>query len=219
MDPNLTTRRPIRQRSTGWAQRLAMGLANAGVSPNQVSIASVVLAGVGAACLILSRDAAEGVRAGLLVVAAACMPARLLCNMLDGMVAVEFGKQTKAGLIFNELPDRISDVVFLVAAGYAAPSIAWAPDVGWAAAAAALLTAYVRALGATQDGLNDFSGPFAKQQRMVVLAIACLASTGEDAAGIDRGYVLAAALVLIAAGGAYTAARRTWRLARRLDGK
>jgi phosphatidylglycerophosphate synthase len=43
---------------------------------------------------------------------------RLLANLFDGMVAVEGGLRTKSGEIFNELPDRISDVVIFVGVGH-----------------------------------------------------------------------------------------------------
>src|SRR5439155_1544730 len=81
---------------------------------------------------------------------------RLLCNLLDGMVAIEGGLQSKSGDVFNEVPDRVSDALILLGAGYAtAPALglAWAGALGSAAALLAVLTAYVRALGATVGGL------------------------------------------------------------------
>ena len=35
-----------------------------------------------------------------------------LANMLDGLLAVEGGQQTKTGELYNEIPDRIADVAF-----------------------------------------------------------------------------------------------------------
>jgi phosphatidylglycerophosphate synthase len=69
----------------------------------------------------------------LLLLAAAGVQFRLLCNLLDGMVAVEVGRKTKGGEVFNELPDRASDVVLLVCAGYASAAAvgpAWAAALG-----------------------------------------------------------------------------------------
>jgi len=40
-----------------------------------------------------------------------------LCNLLDGMVAIEHGKQSQLGVLYNELPDRVSDSVLFVALG------------------------------------------------------------------------------------------------------
>ena len=39
---------------------------------------------------------------------------------LDGLVAVEYGKGSATGALFNEVPDRIADSAVLVGAGYAA---------------------------------------------------------------------------------------------------
>ena len=52
--------------------------------------------------------------------AAAAMQLRLLCNMLDGMVAVEGRRSSPNGVLFNEVPDRFEDSIFIVAFGYAA---------------------------------------------------------------------------------------------------
>lgn len=38
--------------------------------------------------------------------------------MLDGMVAIEGGHQSKAGPIYNDVPDRFSDVIIFFCAGY-----------------------------------------------------------------------------------------------------
>ena len=55
-----------------------------------------------------------------LIATAACVQLRLVCNLLDGMVAIEGGKSTATGALFNEIPDRLADPLFLVPLGYAA---------------------------------------------------------------------------------------------------
>jgi hypothetical protein len=74
-------RRPIAARGSGWAQRLAAALARSAISPNQISVASVVFAAIGAALLVWWPSAP-----GLLL-CALCIQLRLVCNLLDGMVA------------------------------------------------------------------------------------------------------------------------------------
>jgi phosphatidylglycerophosphate synthase len=212
-------RRPLKSRGTGWARALAALLARAGASPDLISASSVVLALLGTGTFVAS-GLCEGVGRGLLVLAAAvCVQLRLLCNLLDGMVAVEHRRASPAGPIWNELPDRIADVLFLVGAGYGASlaGIAWADDLGWAAAAAALLTAYVRELGRGLGQPADFSGPMAKPHRMALLTGACAVSAFEGLWDW-RGETLAIALVLIAVGAALTTLRRTLHVARRLRG-
>jgi phosphatidylglycerophosphate synthase len=216
--PHPVTRRPIPSRSASWAIDAARWLRQVGVRPNQVSVMGVVIAAVAAACLILAGRSQGETRVVLLVVAAAAMPLRLLCNMLDGMLAVEGGLKTPSGDLYNELPDRLADLLILVGAGYAIPGITWGPELGWAAAATALLVAYVRTLGAAAGASQHFVGPMAKPRRMHVLIAACLLSAIATAVGWrEEGWVLMAALVLIIAGGAATIVRRLRRIVADLE--
>ena len=155
-------------------------VATGGGRPNQVSLFGVVIAGFAAACLIFAGRTDGGTRVALLVVAAAAIPLRLLCNMLDGMLAVEGGLKIRTGELYNELPDRIADLLFLAGAGYAIGEVAWGPQLGWAAAATALLTAYVRTLGVAAGAAQHFDGPMAKPRRMHVLIVACVVSALDD---------------------------------------
>ena len=107
-------RRPIKARSAAWAQGIAQWLARNDISPNQISVASVFFAAVGAMALIWLTNALG------LIVCAIAIQARLICNLLDGMVAIEGGKKSSVGQLYNEFPDRIADSVLIVALGYAA---------------------------------------------------------------------------------------------------
>ncbi|HEX3810820.1 MAG TPA: CDP-alcohol phosphatidyltransferase family protein [Rhizomicrobium sp.] len=210
-------RRPLKSRSSGWARVLATTLARLGVSPDFLSALSVVFALGGAACFVLSATPDDVRRAALLIGAAVCIQLRLLCNLLDGMVAVEHGKGSSAGPIWNELPDRIADVCFLVGAGYACELSGWAGAsvTGWIAAIGALLTAYVRELGRGLGFAADFCGPMAKPHRMALLTGASVLAAAEPLWGW-RGQTLLIALALIALGAVITAARRTQHLAQQL---
>jgi phosphatidylglycerophosphate synthase len=150
----------------------------------------------------------DGARIALLVVAAAAMSLRLLCNMLDGMLAVEGGLQTPTGELYNELPDRLADLLIFVGAGYAIVAVPWGPELGWAAATTALLTAYVRTLGAAAGASHHFEGPMPKPRRMHVLIAACLLSAIETALGWPVGRALAVALIVIIVGGGVTMVQR-----------
>lgn len=147
-----TMRREIPQRSTSWARAAAATVGRTGITPNMISSASVVVAALGCAALVGSGWAVylhdDGLRAILLIIAALMAPLRLLLNMLDGMVAVEGGKRSPVGDLFNEVPDRLADLLFLAGAGYAAAAIHGGITIGWVAASLAVLTAYVRSLGA-----------------------------------------------------------------------
>ena len=204
-------RRTLATRNARWARTLAERLAGAGVRPNAVSMAGVAFACASAMAFHASAGASHGVRAALLVAAAACIQLRLLCNLLDGMLAVECGLQTPAGEIFNDLPDRAADVVILAGAGYAAPEMPAAQILGWAAAVAALLTAYVRVLGGSLGLRQHFIGPMAKQHRMFVLTVVTILAAAEVLTA-GRARAIPAGLAVILVGSVLTAVRRTRRI-------
>ena len=87
---------------------------------------------------------------------------------------------------------------------------------GWTAAALALLTAYVRTLGASTGVGNFFQGLMAKPPRMWVLVIASFVSIAEPALGWPRGIVLAVALAVIGLGSLQTVVVRLGHIARAL---
>lgn len=211
-------RRPLKTRSKAWAGALAGALGKARVSPDIISMFSVAFAVLGAALLMMAGLEDQPVPRGLmLVMAAVCIQLRLLANMLDGTVAVEHGLGSSSGPIWNELPDRIADALFLAGAGYAAWGMgmnagSW---LGWLAALLAVLTAYVRELGRGLDFPADFSGPMAKPHRMFALTVTSVISALEPL-WRGEGQVLMLGLGVIAAGTMWTVVRRTRTLAKRL---
>lgn len=201
-------RRPLATRNAGWANALARALANGSVTPNQISVVSIVFALAGAALLV-----AWPTPIGF-VLAALCVQLRLLCNLLDGMVAIEGGKQSAVGALYNEFPDRIADSLFLVALGHAAGHD-W---LGWLMALLAALTAYIRVTGGSLGLAQDFRGPQAKPHRMAAMTAALLIGAAELH---WRGSVhaLLIASVVIAAGTALTCVARTRAMARQLTAR
>ena len=200
-------RRPIASRSAEWAKASAAFLARTRVTPNQISAVSVLFAAIGAALLMLKPDAIG------LIGCAAAVQARLVCNLLDGMVAIEGGKKSPVGSLYNEFPDRIADSLFIVALGYA---IGW-PALGWFGALAAALTAYIRVFGGSLGFAQDFRGPVAKQQRIAVLTAACIVAAAEWLLTGTQ-YALIAGAVIIAAGSVVTCVTRTLAIASQLKG-
>jgi phosphatidylglycerophosphate synthase len=164
-------RRPLASRSSTWAQYLAARLTASRVTPNQISLLSTAWAALGGALLWWSPGWPA------FIAAAVCVQLRLVCNLLDGMVAIEGSKSTATGALFNEIPDRLADPLFLVPLGYASGY----PWLGWLAALLAVLTAYVRVLGGTLGQPQDFDGILPKQRRMAVLTGALLVHAIEDA--------------------------------------
>jgi phosphatidylglycerophosphate synthase len=189
-------RRPIATREAGWAKRAAATLAASSATPNQISTCSAVFAAFGAAAL------AFGHFHGAFVLAALMVQMRLVCNLLDGMVAVEGGKSSPVGALYNEFPDRVSDTLLLAAAGYSCGRL----DLGLFAALLACGTAYVRAYGGAQGLAQRFQGPMAKQHRMALLTFALLGSEAAAALGYASAQqaAMAATLWIIAIGAAAT---------------
>ena len=213
----LSNRRPLKSRQSSWAQGAAAALARAGIKPDRVSRAAIIFGLTGGGLLAASGVLDGSLRVAMLLGAALTIQLRLVCNLLDGLIAVEHGRGGPAGPIWNEAPDRIADIAFLVGAGYGAAlaGVAWGEAAGWAAAVGAVLTAYIRELGRGLGQPADFGGPMAKPQRMALLTVAALLASAEPLWGW-RGQSLAGACALIAIGAVLTAALRTGRLAARL---
>ncbi|RWR02608.1 CDP-alcohol phosphatidyltransferase [[Pantoea] beijingensis] len=170
MAVNTNDRRPIATRDKPWAKKSALWLKNKGVTPNQISLASTGCALLACFCFLFAfYFSSLIVRDGLLLLAAGFIQGRLVCNLLDGMVAVEGGLATPAGPVYNELPDRLSDTLIFVGVGYGLSAYPGAGTLGWIAALLALMTAYLRLLGGTCGLRQRFSGPMAKQHRMALL--------------------------------------------------
>ena len=75
------------------------------------------------------------------------------------------------GELFNEVPDRVADIAILIGAGYAAGGNA---TLGLLAALVAVLVAYVRAEGKVVGASQQYCGPMAKPERMVIILLTAL---------------------------------------------
>ena len=203
-------RRPLATRSAGWAKGLAKGLASLGLTPNAISVIGIFFAGAGAYAFVSAPYGNQWLWLG----GALGIQLRLLANMLDGLVAVEEGKSSATGALYNEAPDRAEDALLLIAAGYAAG----VPELGYGATILAFGTAYIRALGGALGFEQDFVGPMAKQHRMFVLTVAAIltffwpSSVVADFV-LSGPVVMVAALWVIVVGGALTCATRLHRIA------
>ena len=214
-------RRPIAARRLPIVIWLSKALARTGVTPNTISIVGMLACILAGACFFLTNhtDLAHLER-WLWLVGALLVQFRLLCNMLDGMVAIEGGKTSPVGELYNELPDRISDMFTLVGVGYALHS---RPELGYLAAVLAVCTAYVRAAAKVAGAPQDYCGPMAKQQRMFIVTVLGVfmafapdawRSWGPPASWWQSAPAIA--LWIICIGSALTCARRTTRAARAL---
>lgn len=211
----VTRRRSLATREAAWSIAIARSLAHRGISPNAVSVLSVAFAIAAGAALAVGPAAVLVPRVATLLIAAACVQLRLLCNLLDGMLAVEEKLKTPTGDLFNELPDRIADVVILVGAGYAVRDEPSGLVLGWSAAVAALFTAYVRVLGGSLGLTQHFVGPMAKQHRMFTITLVTIVAAGEALLGLQARAIVWG-LAVITVGSLITIVRRTNRIAAEL---
>lgn len=166
-------RRELTTRNKDWAIKLARFLAKSGVTPNSVSVLSMLFALISGVFFYLAGAFKEW-SVVLLLVAAVSIQLRLLCNMLDGMIAIEHDKKTNTGDVYNDAPDRVADILILLGASLAFPENPFAIYLGFAACLAAVLTAYVRLLGGSLNINQSFQGPMAKQHRMATITAAAL---------------------------------------------
>jgi phosphatidylglycerophosphate synthase len=217
MPPAPPARRPLKTRDRPWAKALAAWLAGHRVSPNVISLASLCFAVLGGAFMLAAPRTEPAPRAVLYLLAAACIQLRLLCNLLDGMVAVEGGMGSRSGEVYNEVPDRIADPLLIVPAGYAT-GFAFGPELGWLCGFLALLTAYIRAMGGAAGLPQRFQGPMAKPHRMAAMTAGLAAAALTVPLGLD-GVVLMAVLAVIALGALATAWRRTSAILRELEAR
>lgn len=212
-------RRDVATRKVGLFQSAAAKLSSVGITPNQISVMSIVFASIGSIGLYgigTSVDLLSLVLNG--VVALAGIQGRLICNLLDGLVAIEGGKKTPVGDLYNEVPDRVSDTLLILAAGLGVgqAGFASAPLLAMAASLLALSTAYIRVLGGSLSLPQSFRGPMAKQHRMALLNAAVIFSVIEFIAFETLGFSMFLVLMVIAIGSGFTSYYRLRDIARTL---
>lgn len=168
----MENRRALKSRKIKIFHDIARYLAKKNITANQISLMSMVFAFL-AMIFLMAYPQSQGFSSFLLLLLVfIAVQGRLLCNLIDGLVAIEGGKKTNSGELFNDFPDRIADALFFMGAGFAAH----VPYLGFLAAILAILTAYVRILLASMGAPMSFRGPMAKQHRMAALNIILLFS-------------------------------------------
>lgn len=175
-----------------------------GVRADQVTAAGLAC-GAGAATAVLLSATSQ---LWLLWVPALVL-ARLVCNALDGMIAVDTDRARPIGQVANEFADRIADVCILIAVSWRAGSLL----LGICALALVLLASYLGTVAQAAGGSRQYVGVMGKADRMILLALAApVAAFG------PAGAVLAAVLGVIATGSAVTIAQRWAAIHRELAG-
>lgn len=214
----VSPRREIKSRDTKWAQSLAKFVATkTNITPNDISVMSVFcgLVAFVAYCGYVIPQFPAKYYFILPIIAILGIQSRLICNLIDGMVAIEGGKKSAVGDIFNEFPDRLSDTLIIVGAGVAGGS--WLSlTLGLLAALFAMFTAYTRVLGGAIGVNQYFIGPMAKQHRMALLTVANVICIAAPFFANIHEIVFPIALVIIILGSFITVWRRVNHIAKDL---
>lgn len=195
-------------RTSAIIKSIAALLLKLGLKPNHVSLLSIFFSLVAATTILLVQESNALASFATIIL---CVICRLLCNLFDGIMAVEGGHETSTGVFFNEFPDRISDSLIFVSFGFAPTLGQTGHSLGWACALIAILTAYIRMFGAACGTTQDFSGPMAKQHRMLVIVIGSIVAAAEISL-FGTLHSLLVALSIILVGGVFTCIVRTQKL-------
>lgn len=210
MDSN---RREVKSRNNNLFHKLSRFLIKLGLKPNHISIASVVFGSFGFYGFYLL---AQGLMIGVLIVFLG-IQLRLVCNLIDGLMAVEGNLSSTQGELYNDVPDRFSDWALLLGAGLVIQNLPYGWHLAWGTVVLAILTAYVRLLGASQGVGHDFGGPMAKQHRMALLNFGLVGVLIEHYAfSSDKMYSLYGVMLLICIGSGITVFLRLRRIAGKL---
>lgn len=158
-------RRPTSARHLRVLESLTHAFIKRGVSPNSISLVGLVC-GVGAGLCFASTSLEPSFARLAWAGGGVLVLLRLAANLLDGMVAVEGGRKSPTGLLWNEIPDRISDAAIIAGVGCAAGGNV---VLGLVAAWTSTMVSYVRVQAAVAGAPQDFTGPMAKPQRMALV--------------------------------------------------
>lgn len=163
-----------------------------GVTANQVTVFAAVVSLVIAA-VVFAYAGAEPLLFALLP---AWMLLRMALNAVDGMLAREFGQQSRLGAYLNELSDVIADAALYLCL-LAVPGMAWPSLVALVFGAA--LTEYAGVLGLMVGAQRRYDGPMGKSDRAFVVGVLglLLALTLVDARIVEVVAWIAAALCAV----------------------
>jgi phosphatidylglycerophosphate synthase len=207
---DLNNRRELATRKIQFFHKFSKFLVSLGLHPNHVSVMSSMfglLAGAAfykAGAAFFAAEFTTGYC--FLFLGVLGIQLRLLCNMIDGLMAVEGGLKTATGELYNDVPDRLSDLFIIAGFGLGgfSPTTIY---LGLVAAVGAIMTAYIRVLGASMGAGHFFSGPMAKQHRMFFLTVAAIA-WGIEEALMQTNFTVTATLWILIAGTIVTSNRR-----------
>ena len=149
-------------RIVGSLAPLVDGLARRGISPDAVTLAAIPVGAVAGAC-ILASPAIPALLLAVPVLAAV----RLVLNLLDGALARHTGRTHARGELFNEVGDRVTDLLFLVPVAFVPGADRTTVLLG---ALGAVLASFIGLSTRAAGGERLYRGILSKPGRMVLVS-------------------------------------------------
>jgi len=138
---------------------LCTGLANAGVTANQVTTSAAVLSIALGAAIAATHGAAWS-----LFLLPPVLFARMALNAIDGMLAREFNQKSRVGAVLNELGDVVSDTAlylpFALIPGVSPILVSLVVVIG-------VMTEMAGVVAVQIGAVRHYEGPFGKSDRAV----------------------------------------------------
>ncbi|MEJ2590855.1 MAG: CDP-alcohol phosphatidyltransferase family protein [Candidatus Thiodiazotropha sp.] len=156
----------LKPRFQALLRPLSDGLAGAGVTPNQVTLAALLLSLLNGAAISLFPQ-----QAWPLLLLPPVLFLRMALNAIDGMLAREHAMQSRLGAILNELGDVVSDsVLYLPLALVAGVD----PRLVVLIVLAAVMGEMAGVIGTQIGASRRYDGPLGKSDRAFVFGLLAL---------------------------------------------
>jgi CDP-diacylglycerol---glycerol-3-phosphate 3-phosphatidyltransferase len=138
---------------------LVRGLAGAGVRANQVTVFSCALSAALGVLLLTSQDP------HLFALLPAVLLVRMALNAADGMLAREFGQETRLGVYLNELADVASDTFLYLPFAHL---LGFSPFWIWNVVVLAVITEMAGTVAVMAGASRRYDGPLGKSDRALI---------------------------------------------------
>lgn len=142
-------------------------LARAGVPPDVLTLAAVPIGAVAGLAILVSPSVPW-----VLVLVPVAAAARLILNLLDGALARRTGQIHARGELFNEVGDRLCDVLMLAPVAFVPGANAPTVLLG---VTTAVLASFTSVATKAAGGTRTYRGILSKPGRMILLSVTSIA--------------------------------------------
>ena len=150
-----------KRRIVGGLEPIIDGLARRGVAPDAVTLSAIPVGLVAGACILASSSVPP-----LLLVVPVLAAVRLILNLIDGALARRTGRTHARGEVYNEVGDRVTDLLFLVPVAFVPGADRTTVLLG---ALGAVLASFIGLTTRAAGGERIYRGILSKPGRMVLV--------------------------------------------------